>query len=121
MTTFLSCNSASATNFALQSAEQSGKIYYGRSTLRALWEVASLVFIAEWGDRSMLATIALAVHSNPICVAAGASLGHALATVIAVLIGAVASRYISERMVNFIGGALFLLFAAETLLGLGML
>ena len=104
----------------MEAAEKSGKIS-GKTRLAAFWEVASIIFVAEWGDRSMMATIALAVHSNPYGVALGATGGHALATLIAVIFGSLASRYISERMVSLIGGSLFLLFAAETALGLGIL
>ena len=105
---------------SMAEAEQGGKIT-GQSWLKAFWEAASIIFVAEWGDRSMLATIALAVHSNPVGVAVGASLGHAVATMIAVAAGALASKYISERMVSIVGGVLFLLFAVETGLGLGIL
>jgi putative Ca2+/H+ antiporter (TMEM165/GDT1 family) len=76
--------------------------------------VATLVFLAEWGDRSMLATVALAVAQNPVGVAVGATAGHAAATAIAVVGGALAGRHVSERTVNAISGALFLIFAAAT-------
>jgi putative Ca2+/H+ antiporter (TMEM165/GDT1 family) len=105
---------------SMEEAEREGKIA-GKTRFASLWEVATIVFVAEWGDRSMMATIALAVHSNPYGVALGATTGHAAATLIAVFGGALASKYISERMVSFIGGALFLLFAAEAGLGLGIL
>lgn len=104
----------------LQEAERTGKLS-GGAWWAAFWQTASLIFLAEWGDRSMLATIALAIKSDPIGVATGATLGHAIATVIAVSIGSIASKYISEKVVQIIGGVLFLVFALETGLGLGIL
>jgi putative Ca2+/H+ antiporter (TMEM165/GDT1 family) len=104
----------------LQAAERSGKLS-GGAWWAAFWQTASLIFVAEWGDRSMLATIALAIKSNPVGVATGATLGHAVATLLAVSIGSMASKYISEKVVQIIGGVLFLAFALETGLGLGIL
>lgn len=104
----------------MEEAEKAGKIQ-GKTTMSAFWEVMTLIFIAEWGDRSMLATIALAVKSNPVGVLTGATLGHAVATIIAVTAGALASKYISEKAVHLVGGSLFLLFALESALGLGIL
>lgn len=79
-----------------------------------MFEVATLIFLAEWGDRSMLATIALGAAQSPLGVAVGATAGHALATAIAVAGGALAGKYIGERTVNIVSGCLFLLFAAAT-------
>lgn len=76
-----------------------------------------LIFVAEWGDRSMLATIALGAAQNPGGVFVGAVGGHALATLIAVIGGSLLSSRISERAVGFTGGVLFLLFSAATLMG----
>lgn len=45
-------------------------------------------------------------------------MGHAVATAIAVVFGAVAARYLSEKTIAYIGGTLFLIFAAATALGL---
>lgn len=50
-------------------------------------------------------------------VAGGAIAGHAIATFIAVLGGAFVSQYVSEKTISYIGGVLFLVFAALTLLG----
>jgi putative Ca2+/H+ antiporter (TMEM165/GDT1 family) len=80
-----------------------------------LFEVATLIFLAEWGDRSMLATVALGAAQSPWAVAVGATAGHAAATAIAVVGGALAGARVSERAINATSGVLFLLFAAATL------
>ncbi|KAL0342284.1 UNVERIFIED_CONTAM: protein PAM71-, chloroplastic [Sesamum calycinum] len=65
----------------------------------------------------MLATIALGAAQSPWGVASGAIVGHLLATSIAILGGAFLSKYISEKLVGYIGGALFLVFAIATFFG----
>ncbi|KAL6841036.1 hypothetical protein ACP4OV_029005 [Aristida adscensionis] len=87
------------------------------SPLEVLWKSFSLVFLAEWGDRSMLATIALGAAQSPFGVASGAIAGHLIATALAIVGGAFLANYLSEKLVGLIGGGLFLLFAAATLFG----
>ncbi|KAK8448526.1 hypothetical protein SEVIR_7G028100v4 [Setaria viridis] len=87
------------------------------SPLEVVWKSFSLVFFAEWGDRSMLATIALGAAQSPLGVASGAIAGHLIATVFAILGGAFLAKYLSEKLVGLLGGVLFLLFAAATLFG----
>jgi putative Ca2+/H+ antiporter (TMEM165/GDT1 family) len=41
--------------------------------------------------------------------------GHALATVVAVLGGSFLGKYLSPRTVQYVGGSLFLVFAAATI------
>ncbi|XP_040377958.1 GDT1-like protein 2, chloroplastic isoform X3 [Oryza brachyantha] len=87
------------------------------SPLEVLWKSFSLVFFAEWGDRSMLATIALGAAQSPFGVASGAIAGHLVATSLAIVGGAFLANYLSEKLVGLIGGVLFLLFAAATFFG----
>ena len=49
---------------SVDAAEASGKIS-GTTVWQAFGQVATLIFLAEWGDRSMLATIVLAVSQSP--------------------------------------------------------
>ncbi|KAJ6812661.1 GDT1-like protein 1, chloroplastic [Iris pallida] len=74
-----------------------------------------LVFVAEWGDKSFFSTIALAAASSPLGVVGGALAGHALATLLAVIGGSLLGAYFSEKVIAYIGGTLFLIFAVVTL------
>ncbi|XP_073000367.1 GDT1-like protein 1, chloroplastic isoform X3 [Typha latifolia] len=75
-----------------------------------------LVFVAEWGDKSFFSTIALAAASSPLGVIGGALAGHALATLLAVVGGSLLGTFLSEKVIAYIGGSLFLVFAAVTLI-----
>jgi len=70
-----------------------------------------LTFLGEWGDRSQIATIALAAAHNLYVVAFGTIVGHALCTAVAVTGGRYLSTKISVKHVTLGGAALFLLFA----------
>jgi len=74
-------------------------------------EALMLTFLAEWGDRSQIATITLAAHQNPIGVILGACVGHSVCTTLAVYGGEWLGKRISQRLVAFIGGFLFIIFA----------
>lgn len=88
------------------------------SGFRVVAETSSLIFLAEWGDKSMLATIALAAAKSPIGVIVGGISGHLIASIIAVIGGSVLGKYISERNARLIGGILFFVFAVLTILGI---
>ena len=76
-----------------------------------LTQAFTLTFLAEWGDRSQIATIALAAAKNPYGVTLGGIIGHALCTGIAVVGGRMLAARISEKTVATVGGITFLIFA----------
>ncbi|KAK4365443.1 hypothetical protein RND71_016801 [Anisodus tanguticus] len=76
----------------------------------------ALVFVAEWGDKSFFSTIALAAASSPLGVIGGALAGHGVATLLAVLGGSLLGTFLSEKVIAYIGGTLFLVFAAVTVI-----
>jgi Ca2+/H+ antiporter, TMEM165/GDT1 family len=83
----------------------------GQKSIWGVWlEGFLLTFVAEWGDRTQLATISLAINNNAFGLTSGAVLGHAICAAIAVTCGKLLCGRISERQLTFIGGCLFILF-----------
>lgn len=80
-----------------------------------LVQAFTLTFVAEWGDRSQIATIALAAAKNPYGVTLGGIVGHSICTGGAVLAGNMIASKISMKTVNYIGGTLFIFFSLLTL------
>jgi putative Ca2+/H+ antiporter (TMEM165/GDT1 family) len=74
-----------------------------------------LIFIAEWGDRSQLATIVLASVNDVGGIILGSIVGHTICTSLAVIGGALVARWISVRVVTVIGGIVFIGFAIAQL------
>jgi Ca2+/H+ antiporter, TMEM165/GDT1 family len=87
------------------------------------WAVLSqaftLTFLAEWGDRSQIATIAMTAAQSGYFgyfgVLFGGFVGHSLCTGLAVIGGRLLASRISERTVAIGGGLLFLLFCIHGL------
>jgi len=60
----------------------------------------TLTFLAEWGDRSQIATIGLAASQDVIGVTIGSIVGHAACTAAAVLGGRHLATHINEKTVG---------------------
>ncbi|MED6114657.1 hypothetical protein PIB30_082488 [Stylosanthes scabra] len=88
--------------------------FFSRFCTPIFLESFILTFLAEWGDRSQIATIALATHKNAVGVAAGASIGHTICTSLAVIGGSMLASKISQRTVATVGGLLFLGFSLSS-------
>jgi Ca2+/H+ antiporter, TMEM165/GDT1 family len=77
-------------------------------------------FLAEMGDKTQIATVALAAHyGTPLLVIAGTTLGMLIADVPAVFIGGKLATRIPMKLVHSIAAAIFALLGVMTLLGVG--
>ena len=85
-----------------------------KENLKVFSQAFTLTFLAEWGDRSQIATIALAASKNVMGVIVGGLLGHAFCTGLAVIGGRMLAARISEKTVAIVGGVLFLAFAMHS-------
>jgi putative Ca2+/H+ antiporter (TMEM165/GDT1 family) len=73
-------------------------------------------FLAELGDKTQLATLALsAKYGTPFQVWLGATLGMGTINAIAALAGNWIKKFVSERHVKLIGAAIFIIFGIVTL------
>lgn len=79
-------------------------------------------FLAEMGDKTQVATIALAAHyATPVLVVAGTTLGMLVADVPAVFVGDRLAGKIPMKLVHAIAAAVFAALGMATLLGAGSL
>jgi len=77
-------------------------------------------FLAEMGDKTQLATVAMTAHyAAPVVVVLGTTLGMLVADVPAVFIGEQLAARIPMRLVHAIAAAIFALLGIATLLGMG--
>ena len=85
---------------------------------RVLITVFSVVFLAELGDKTQLATILFATDKDVSkwTVFLGASLALVMASAIGVLAGSFFSNYISEKLLHYIAGLGFIGIGLWTLL-----
>jgi putative Ca2+/H+ antiporter (TMEM165/GDT1 family) len=83
-----------------------------RSTGSAVLAASVAFFLAELGDKTMLATITLATREGLLGTWAGSTLGMIAADAIAILIGQQLGRRLPERAVRIGAAASFVLFGA---------
>ena len=77
-------------------------------------------FLAEMGDKTQIATVALAAHyAAPLMVVIGTTLGMLIADVPAVFVGDKLASKIPMKLVHTIAAAIFALLGIVTLLGAG--
>ncbi|PNY23578.1 Transmembrane protein [Tolypocladium capitatum] len=71
----------------------------------------AMTFLGEWGDRSQIATIAMAAGQDYWWVTLGATCGHAICTGVAVVGGRALAGRVSLKVVTVGGAVAFLIFA----------
>lgn len=77
-------------------------------------------FLAEMGDKTQVATVALAAHyPSPVLVVAGTTLGMLIADVPAVFVGDRLAGRIPMKLVHGVAAAMFAVLGVATLLGAG--
>ena len=77
-------------------------------------------FLAEMGDKTQIATVAMAAHyPDPLLVVAGTTLGMLIADVPAVFAGDKLANKIPMKLVHSIAAGIFALLAVATLMGAG--
>lgn len=77
-------------------------------------------FLAEMGDKTQIATVAMAAHyAAPLLVVIGSTLGMLIADVPAVFVGDKLANKIPMKLVHSIAAGIFVLLGIATLLGAG--
>ncbi|MFI6870985.1 TMEM165/GDT1 family protein [Nocardia sp. NPDC050406] len=98
-------------------AEDSEEIPAQPTSRSAFLVVLSAFTLAELGDRTMFATMALASNKGWLAVWIGSVAGMVAAGALAIAVGVTVGKHIPERAIAVCSGLLFLYFGALTLLG----
>jgi putative Ca2+/H+ antiporter (TMEM165/GDT1 family) len=86
--------------------------------IRTILTTFALIFLAELGDKTQLAVLAMASRSNPWAVLIGAGGALLASTLLAVGLGCALPRLIPAsgiRILHYVAGSLFILVGAWTL------
>lgn len=85
--------------------------------LKIIFSTFIIVFLAELGDKTQLATMLLSAKStSKLSVLIGASLALFCTSLVGVLFGSFIEKYISKNMLNTISGAVFIIVGVIILL-----
>lgn len=77
---------------------------------KTLWATFGLVFLAELGDKTQLATLTVSAESrNPMAVFLGSSLALVCTSLLAVLLGSAAGAWFPREWVRIAAGVFFVL------------
>jgi putative Ca2+/H+ antiporter (TMEM165/GDT1 family) len=90
------------------SDEEKGKAE--RSTGSAILAVGGAFFLAELGDKTMLATITLATQYGWFGTWIGSTVGMVAADALAILVGRLLGRHLPEKVIKYGAAALFAIF-----------
>ncbi len=94
----------------------------GRLRFGVFGTTVAAFFLAEMGDKTQIATVALAARFQDLwAVVAGSTLGLMLANVPAVFLGDRIARAVPMRLVHGVGALIFLVLGVLTLLNVGQL
>jgi len=85
--------------------------------MKLLVTVFGIVFLAELGDKTQLATLLFAAKSpgNLIAVFVGASAALIVASAVGVVAGGIISQYVNPKALSYVAGVGFLLVGAWTI------
>ena len=86
--------------------------------IRTILTTFALVFLAELGDKTQLAVLAMASRSSPWAVFVGAGAALLVSTLLAVVLGCTLPRFLpasSTKVLHYIAGSLFVIVGAWTI------
>jgi putative Ca2+/H+ antiporter (TMEM165/GDT1 family) len=86
------------------------------STWKLCLELFGFLCLSEFGDKSELSTVTIAAVYNIYGVLIGTMLAYFCAIAIAAFLGHWAGKFLTEKMMNIIGGILFIGFAIQILI-----
>lgn len=95
-----------------ENKEQNNK----ESTWKLCLELFGFLCLSEFGDKSELSTVTIAAVYNIYGVLIGTMLAYFCAIAIAAFLGHWAGKFLTEKMMNIIGGILFIGFAVQILI-----
>jgi putative Ca2+/H+ antiporter (TMEM165/GDT1 family) len=87
-----------------------------QSSRPAVAAASGAFFLAELGDKTMLATITLASTDNPWWVWLGSTLGMVVADALAIVIGRLLGKRLPERAITIFASVMFVVFGVALLL-----
>jgi Ca2+/H+ antiporter, TMEM165/GDT1 family len=94
----------------------------GRSGRWVMLTIGTAFFLAELGDKTMLATVTLATTEEPVGTWLGSTAGMVVADALAIVVGATLGARLPERAIKVFAAAAFVVFGALLVLaGLGLL